>query len=328
MDEIQATKYQIVEVGDLSAAGTTIATVNMHSVYDKAQNLAKYREFIRLAAERNVQLLVFPELSLQGYLYQTTPDWTLPAEELEYQYRNAEPVPGPVTEELESYAQQYQMYMILGLTEKCPSYGGGTGILYNSAVLLGPEGVIGVYRKVHIPGGESHIFHSGRQFPVYETAIGRIGIQICYDKCFPEPSRIYSIKGADLLVMPTAYPKSGALVMNGMTLTEEYSGYTYDIFEKCRAMENQVWFISSNHVGLDPKGCFEFYGYSRIIHPSGVPIAEVGKEEGMAIAYGLDIKGEVLRARTKWFFGLNLLADRLPHLYTEITNETSTTPAL
>jgi predicted amidohydrolase len=108
--------------------------------------------------------------------------------------------------------------------------------------------------------------------------------------------------------------------MNGVKLTEEYSGYTYDIFEKCRAMENQVWFVSADHVGVDPKGCFDFYGHSRIIHPSGVPVIELGKEEGMAIAHGLDIKGEVLKARTRWFFGLNLLADRSPELYREIAD--------
>ena len=101
-------------------------------------------------------------------------------------------------------------------------------------------------------------------------------------------------------------------------LTEEYAGYTYDIFEKCRAMENQVWFVSSDHVGVDPKGCFDFYGHSRVIHPSGLPLVEIGKEEGLAIAHGLDIRGEVLRARTKWFFGHNLLADRVPELYREV----------
>jgi len=311
--------YQIVEAGEPGRGGTTIATVNMHVVYDKAANRAKYLEFVELAAARRVDLLVFPELSLQGYLYQLTPDWTLPAEELEYQYANAEPVPGETTGILVEAARRTGLHIVFGLTERVEGYGGGTGCLFNTAVLLGPAGLVGTYRKVHIPAGEHHVFRAGGGFPVFDTPLGRIGLQICYDKCFPEPSRVYALKGAEILVMPTAYPTSGPLAMDGRVLVEEYSGYTYDVFERCRAMENQAWFVSSDHVGVDPKGCFEFYGHSRVIHPSGVPLVEVGKEEGMAVAYGLDIGGEVLRARTKWFFGLNLLADRVPELYREIS---------
>jgi predicted amidohydrolase len=311
--------YAIVEVGERDHGRVSIATVNMHSVYDKAANRAKYLEFIAMAAARGADLLVFPELSLQGYLYQLTPDWTLPAEELEYQYVSAETIPGETTQLLGEAARQHDLHIIFGMTERVEGYGGGTGCLFNTAVLLGPSGVVGTYRKVHIPAGENHVFRAGTAFPVYETPLGRVGLQICYDKCFPEPSRVYALKGADLLVMPTAYPTSGPLTMQGMVLTEEYAGYTYDIFEKCRAMENQVWFVSSDHVGVDPKGCFDFYGHSRIIHPSGVTLVEVGKEEGLAIAHGLDVKGEVLKARTKWFFGLNLLADRTPELYGDIS---------
>jgi predicted amidohydrolase len=310
--------YHIVEVGE-PGGGATIATANMHSVYDPAANRAKYLELLELAAARGADLVVFPELSLQGYLYQLTPDWTLPAEELEYQYAHAEPVPGPTTRVLEAAARRHDLHVIFGMTERVEGYGGGTGCLFNTAVLLGPSGVLGTYRKVHIPAGENHVFRAGSGFPVFETPLGRIGIQICYDKCFPEPSRVYALRGADVLVMPTAYPKSGPLTMGGSTLTEEYSGYTYDVFEKCRAMENQVWFVSADHVGVDPKGCFDFYGHSRIIHPSGVPLVEIGKEEGLAVARGLDIRGEVLKARTKWFFGLNLLADRLPDRYGDIS---------
>lgn len=310
--------YHVVEVGDRDRGGVTIATVNMHAVYDKAVNRAKYIEFIELAGSRGADLVVLPELSLQGYLYQLTPDWTLPSEELEYHYANAEPVPGETTRILTEHARRHDLHVIFGLTERSEGYGGTTGCLFNTAVLLGPAGVIGAYRKVHIPGGENHAFRPGNAFPVFDTPLGRIGIQICYDKCFPEPSRVLSIKGADLLVMPTAYPKSGPLTMNGAVLSEEYAGYTYDVFEKCRALENQVWFVSSDHVGVDPKGCFDFYGHSRIIHPSGLSLVEIGKEEGLAIAHGLDIRGEVLRARTKWFFGHNLLADRVPELYREV----------
>ena len=264
--------FHVVETGEPGGGGVTIATANMHSVYDPAANRAKYAELLELAARHGARLVVFPELSLQGYLYQLTPDWTLPAEELEYQYAHAESVPGPTTRFVEEIARRHDLHVIFGMTERIERYGGGTGCLFNSAVLVGPAGVVGTYRKVHIPAGEHHAFRAGNGFPVFDTPLGRIGIQICYDKCFPEPSRLYALRGADLLVMPTADPKSGPLTMGETVLTDEYSGYTYDVFEKCRAMENQVWFVSSDHVGVDPKGCFDFYGHSRIIHPSGVAL--------------------------------------------------------
>jgi predicted amidohydrolase len=313
-------RYSVVEVGERGRGGVSLATVNMAAVYDRAANRAKYLELLDLGAGRGASLVVFPELSLQGYLYQLTPDWTLPPEELAYQYENAETVPGETTAVLTREAARRDLHVVFGLTEKVEGYGGGTGCLFNTAVLLGPAGVIGTYRKTHLPAGEQHAFRPGRALPVFDTPVGRIGLQICYDKCFPEPSRVLALRGADLLVMPTAYPKSGPLVVGDRVLTEEYAGDTYDVFEKCRAMENQAWFVSSNLVGLDPKGCFDFYGHSRIIHPSGAPLVEIGKEEGVAIAHGLDVRGEVLRARTRWFFGLNLLADRRPGLYREIAD--------
>ena len=67
-------------------------------------------------------------------------------------------------------------------------------------MLLGPSGVIGTYRKVHVPAGENHVSRAGRGFPVFDTLLGRIGMQICYDKCFPEASRVYALRA------PTSWP--------------------------------------------------------------------------------------------------------------------------
>lgn len=311
-----ADQYRLVEVGDPEKPGTTLATVNMRSDYDKECNLRKYLDLIDIAASKGVKLLVFPETSLQGYLYQLAADWTLSADLLEYQYATAEPVPGRVSEILVDEARKHGMHIVYGFTEKNEQYGGGYGNLYNSAALVGPSGIVGVFRKVHIPGGERHCFKGGAAMDVYETPVGRMGIQICYDISFPEVSRVYAIKGADLLLLPTAWPKSGGLLVMGAE-HEEYGGYTYDLFCQARALENQAWVVASGHTGTDPKECFTFYGRSKIVHPSGLVVAECGAEEGMAIVHGVDVKGEVLRTRTKHFFGLNLLADRVPELYRE-----------
>jgi predicted amidohydrolase len=314
---MSAESYRIVEVGNPDQPGTALATVNMRSDYDKERNLRKYLEVIEIAASKKVHLLVFPETSLQGYLYQLAADWTLSGDLLEYQYASAEPIPGRVSEALVEKARKHGMHIIYGFTEKNERYGGGYGNLYNSAAVIGPSGIVGVFRKLHIPGGERHCFRSGRSMDVYETAAGRLSIQICYDICFPEVSRVYAVKGADILVLPTAWPTSGDLTVSG-THQKEYGGATYDLFCRVRALENQTWLVAAGQTGTDPKGCFTFYGHSKIVHPSGLVIAETGAEEGMAIVYGVNIKEEVLRARTKHFFGLNLLADRVPELYREM----------
>src|SRR5207302_9511024 len=127
---------------------------------------AKYIVCIELAGSRGADLVVLPELSLQGYLYQLTPDWTLPSEELEYHYANAEPVPGETTRILTEHARRHDLHVIVGLTVRSEGYGGTTCCLLNTAVILGPPGFIGVYRMDHSPGGEDHQFPADNAFPV------------------------------------------------------------------------------------------------------------------------------------------------------------------
>ncbi|MCX5906701.1 MAG: carbon-nitrogen hydrolase family protein, partial [Deltaproteobacteria bacterium] len=293
---MSAELYRFIEVGDPKQPGTTLAAVNMRSEFDKERNLRKYLEIIEIAASKKVGLLVFPETSLQGYLYQLAADWTLSGDLLEYQYANAEPIPGRVSEVMAEQARKHSMHIVYGFTEKNERYGGGYGNLFNSAAVIGPTGIVGVFRKIHIPGGERHCFRSGAEMELYETTAGRLGIQICYDICFPEVSRVYAVKGADILVLPTAWPTSGDLTVYD-TQQKEYGGAAYDLFCRVRALENQTWLLAAGHTGTDPKECFTFYGHSKIVHPSGLVIAETGAEEGMAIAYGVDVKGEVLRTR-------------------------------
>jgi len=305
---------QIFEAGNKGAPGVSLAAVNMAVSYDKRANSEKYEHYLDVAAGRGAQLVVFPEQSLQGYLWDPKSYWTLPPEQFEHHYQLAEPVPGALTERLTRLAAQFGLYLIVGLTERNDAYGAGFGNLFNSAVLIGPEGVLGVHRKVHTPGGEKHIYAAGDRLEVFPTPLGRIGVLICYDACFPEAPRIQALRGAEIIAMPTAWAAGTTLKVSG-TETPHYLGYVTDLFQRVRAIENQVWFVSSNWVGTDDRAGWEYYGHSRIVHPAGVVVAEAGWEEGLVIAHGLDIRGEILRARTAYFYGDNFLFDRRPEVY-------------
>lgn len=286
----------------------TIATTAMNVSHDKQKNLEKYFRFIDEAASRGADLIVFPEQSLQGYLHNLG---QLKMETLEYQHANAEVVPdGESTQALIRKAKEKDMYIIWGMTERDKDR---YDVLYNSAVLVGPEGFVGVYRKVHQPLDEVHVYYPGDKWPVYDTRLGRIGMLICYDKCFPESTRELALKGAEILVMCTAWP----LTYVGADYRTDHLKYLYDLFDRVRAAENQCFFVSSNHVGVS--GEHEFFGHSRIVGPNGRDIVEIGYEEGIAVAT-VDVRAEIVKARTRDFLGLCTLKDRKPQTYVTVSS--------
>jgi predicted amidohydrolase len=287
-----------------------LATVSMQVVFDKAQNLARYLHYMDRAADVGARLLVLPEQSLQGYLHNAA---ELRMETLAYQHAHAEKVPdGPSTQLLIREAQKRNLYLVWGMTEVDPEQ--GPDVLYNTAVLVGPEGYIGKYRKIHQPLDELHIYWPGDEWPVFETALGRIGLLICYDKQFPEATRELALRGAHLLVMPTAWALSR--VGGDPNPERDYQTYLYDLFDFTRAAENQLWFLSSNQYGRC--GDHDYLGHSRIVAPTGLSVAEVLYEEGMAYAE-VDILGGIVRGRTTESLGYNAMRDRRPETYTAIS---------
>jgi predicted amidohydrolase len=272
----------------------------MNVVHDKEENLAKYMQYIDEAAAQGVRLIVFPEQSLQGYLYGL--DHSFTAEELDYHYRNAEPIPGESTNKLVEKAREKSMYIVFGLTEE--RQGAFSPLLLNSAVAVGPEGLVGVYRKVHLPGDERHIYRRGDSWPVLETELGRLGMLICWDAAFPESARELTLRGAEILVMPTAWPKGA-------------SGH-YDLFTRARAAENCRWFIAANQVGKCDKGQMEYYGHSRIVDPRGMIVADSGEEEGLTVVT-IEVKEGITRCQNSIFYALQW---RVPTMYKRIADET------
>ncbi len=283
----------------------TLATVCMNVAHDKAANLEKYLRFIDEAASLGTRLLVFPEVSLQGYLKKRGAPGEPEVIELTRYYRKtAETVPGPTTELIGKYATRHNMYIQIGMAESARA----GQVFYNSAVLVGPEGIVGVFRKLH-DRGEWPVFCSGDELPLLDTSLGTIGTCVCYDMCFPETVRTYAVRGAVIVSMSTAWPLKNA---DAPDPEVDHYAYVYDTLTRAHAITNQVFFISSNQVG--PTGRFNYYGHSRIIAPTGIVLADSGREEKL-IAAAVDIACDIDVARTETLFYKNLLRDRRPETY-------------
>jgi len=290
---------------------TTIAAVAMHCSHDVAANWAKYEGFIEEAALQGVSYLVFPEVSLQGYLLSSGGLGSAEMnEQIAYFRATAEPIPGPTTRKLQLLAKRHGMLIQAGMAERAMD----GNIVYNSAVLVDGSGVLGVFRKLHNQF-EWPVFSPGNHLDVFPTPLGKVGMFICYDLAFPEVTREFALKGAKIAALTTAWP------MQGDDPVTDYYGYTYDLFSRSSALANQLWLVCSNQVNRPvTPGAANYYGHSRIIAPNGKIVADTGYAEGLAVAT-VDIDAGLERARTREFFGLNLLQDRRPAYYRSHSNE-------
>lgn len=282
-----------------------IASVAMEVVCDTEANLKKFEKYICEAADQGVDLIVFPEMSLQG----------LPCGLLGIESQKAfilhelgEQVPsGPSVQRLINLAKEKDIYVVWSMIEQDEVR---FDVMYNTAVLIGPEGYIGKYRKVHQALAERLYFYPGNgDYPVFDTRIGKVGLSICFDKAYPEVARILAIKGAEIIASPNAWRVTER--------TEEDPDFRLgNIFAYARAMENMVFFVEATHAGP-----FRM-GHSRIIGPNPIQIcATTGYDEGMAVAE-VNIQEEILKARLAAMAGSDLLKDRKPGTYSLLTEMT------
>jgi nitrilase len=278
------------------ASTTKVAAACIEVRRDTHANLVAIGETIAEAAAKGARLIVFPECAVQGYPARLgQPD----LDEYHYHLRSAETVPGPATELLSRAAAVHGVQVVIGLTETSDA-AGEAGRLYNTVVLVGGEGVLARYRKVHTGGVEKCLWNRGREWVVAESVAGRLGLLICYDLVFPEAARSLALGGAQILVTPTAWSKTvDPTFVRG-----------YDLFSRCRALENQMFLISSNLVGGDGLG---FLGCSRVVNPRGEIVAE-SQGPGLAIA-DIDIAADLAEARAKSWLGQVFLKDREPAVY-------------
>lgn len=219
---------------------------------NKRHNIKKMAKYAQQAKKQKAAIIIYPEMSLTGY---TTRDLT---------YELAEEIPGPATEKIEKIAQKENLYIIYGTPEHSEK---GKAILYNTAVLIGPEGYVGKYRKMYLPTHsvfeEKRYFRPGYQTPVFETALGKIGIIICYDIFFPETTRALRLQGAKFIICISASP----------AVRKKF----FEILTAARAIENTSFLAYVNLVGIEDG--LQFWGGSRLISPSGHIITQAKYDE-------------------------------------------------
>ena len=282
-----------------------LAAVAMEVVCDTQANMAKFEKYIAEAAAQNVDLIVFPELSLQGLPVGLTAFESPKAVSL---HTLGEYVPeGENVQHLIELAKKNDMYIAWSMIEQDKER---FDVLYNTGVLVGPEGYVGKYRKVHQPLAERLYFYPGNgEYPVFDTRIGKVGLQVCFDKAYPEVARSLAVQGAEIIVSPNAW--------RAMERTEEDPDFRLgNVFAFARAMENIVFFVEATHAGP-----FRM-GHSRVIGPNPMQVcATTGYDEGIAIAE-VDIQKEILNARLVAMAGSDLLKDRKPGTYSKLVENT------
>jgi len=258
----------------------------------KERNLEACLARLDEAATAGAELLVLPECAIPGYMFDSAEE-AMPF---------AEEIPGPSTEAFADSCRRLEVHVVCGLLERDGDQ------LRNSAVLVGPDGLLGSYRKTHLPFlGVDRFTVPGDELPVYDTPLGRIGLEICYDLRFPEVTRALALKGADLVAHPTNFPMAARVQTELITVA--------------RAAENRIYLLTANRVGKERGG--EFCGWSQIVDPYGRRLAEAGETEEALLVAEVDVE----QARDKNHvipgeYELYLFSDRRPELYGALVEET------
>lgn len=254
-----------------------IGVVNYQVVWgDPAENLKQMREYIECAAKQGIELLAFPETALVGY------DIEPPEVEREarMQRRLAEVVPGPSTNAIAELAEKHDMYVIFGMAERDTE---DPLKVYNTAAVIGPEGIIGTSRKVHLPFSEKLWADRGEKPLVFDTPWGPIGVGICYDFYqYPEVTRYARAMGARLFINVTAINTVESIGAGG---------YIGNLSLRYQVVNNDMFVATSNLCGKDITSWF--MGGSSIIGPSSTAAEEHYYAGKPFLAEGADESGLV-----------------------------------
>ena len=262
---------------------------NIHRL-NVSKNLTEMRGHFKAAVYEGSRLVVFPECSTTGYCFDSK------AEAMKL----AEPIDGPTVHSLIGMCKEEGAYLVSGILESDHDN------LFNTAVLVGPNGLVGKYRKTHLPFlGVDRFVNSGHELCVFEIEGVKVGILICYDATFPETVRELTLRGVDILVLPTNWPSQSQLVAEHLIPT--------------RAIENTIYVLSVNRVGEE--GQFGFCGRSKLCAPNGMPLDQADGSEEKIITGEIDINEarSKRKVRVPGEYILDNVNGRRPDLYTKLS---------
>lgn len=253
------------------------------------------RRHVEAARRRGADLVVFPESTLGGYLY-------------EGRFPLLHDPVGPPPALHRFGPEIARLAEIAGPTMVCAGYTerAEDGRIHSSAVCVNGDGVLGHHRKVHLPPGEVGTFHPGDGFEAFDTPLGRMGMLICYDKVFPEAARRLSLDGAGLVASLAAWPVCRLRPSTWQRRDRQVRHF--NLLDQARALENQVVWVSANQTGR--LGRLRFPGQAKVVDPDGSVLACTGARSGLAAAH-VDPSVLVDAARSE----ISHLADRRPAAY-------------
>jgi N-carbamoylputrescine amidase len=265
---------------------TTIALPQYSCTENLSENLDKAEHMIEKSAKNGANLIALQELFHTTYFCrEINPDY----------FQWAESIPGPVTNRFCTLAKSLNIVLLLPLFErKAP------GVYFNTMVVIESDGsIVGIYRKMHIPDDpgfyEKYYFTPGDLgFKVFNTSVGNIGTLICWDQWFPEAARLTAMKGADILIYPTAI----GTLPEETDIEKAQFLEAWKTIQRSHAIANGCYVASVNRVGTE-EGT-RFWGHSFVCAPFGEMINEADEEEGIIVA-DLDFKS-IENHRQTWPF--------------------------
>jgi predicted amidohydrolase len=272
-------------------------------VGDVAGNRAAAVAWARRATAEKVDLLVLPELASSGYVFASEAEAAASAED---------PDRGDIVTALTAVCAESGMHCVVGVNERAGD------VRHNSAVLVGPQGRVATYRKLHLFNDEQSWFQPGGELPVVDLPFGRVGMIICYDLWFPEAVRALALAGAEVVAVPTNW------VSSFKRTVYDAAGYCQgDIVAMASAAQNGVVMACADRVGLERS--VQFLGCSVIVGADGWPVAgPAGPDEEALLIADVDLESaETARRRTP---RNHLLGGRRPDSYNAVVVPASQPP--
>ncbi|MFE9788853.1 nitrilase-related carbon-nitrogen hydrolase [Nocardia salmonicida] len=263
---------------------------------DKESMIKVHEDYAREAAAQGAQVICFQELFYGPYFCQL--------QDAKF-YEYAESVPGPTTERIAALAAELNLVIVAPVYEREMD-----GLLYNTAVVIDADGsYLGKYRKHHIPQvtgfWEKFYFRPGNLgWPVFDTAVGKVGVYICYDRHFPEGWRALGLAGAEIVFNPSATSRG-------------LSSYLWKLEQPASAVANEYYVGAINRVGIESEyGDNDFYGTSYFVDPEGKFVGEVASDTSPELVVR-DLDMDLIKiVRERWAF----YRDRRPDAYGPLVN--------